>query len=367
MRQLLLPFMMAPAFAAALSTATAAQQVERERRSPERSVIVTRGGPGGFSFSSSDEDRAWLGISTGSGGKRDTLGLLVHSVSPGSPAEKAGLEEGMRLQSINNVNLKLDAADAGEPELSGMMQRRLTRELGKAKPGDEVDLKVWSNGSVKSMRIKTGSPEDVFGYAFKSARNDMKNRAVLGVGLASSGSKRDTLGVFVSSVSDGGPADKAGIGEGDRIAAFDGTDLRVPKEDAGDEALSGARVSRLTRALRSKKPGDEVTLRVFQNGRMRDLKVTLGKPTDLGGSGMRFMFGDEMQGLMQGFTIPRISIPRIRIHGSGSVDDDDEFDVPAAPRAPMSPAWTLAPSPATPPAPPAAPRRVRVASRIVSI
>ena len=53
MRQLLLPFMMAPAFAAALSTATAAQQVERERerRSPERSVIVTRGGPGGFSFS----------------------------------------------------------------------------------------------------------------------------------------------------------------------------------------------------------------------------------------------------------------------------------------------------------------------------
>lgn len=261
-------------FAASLAQAQPSGQVR------EFSTTIERSPAGGFAWSMSD-DRAWLGISTTGGGKRDTLGLLVQSVSPNSPAEKAGLEEGMRLQAINGVNLKLDPVDAGEPELAGMMQRRLTRELAKTKPGDEVELKVWANGSVRTLRAKTIEAGDAMGESFASIRRDMKNRAVLGVGLHSGGSKRDTLGILITSVSADGPADKAGIGEGDRIAAIDGTDLRVPREDAGDEGLSGSRANRLTRVLRDRKPGDEVTLKVFQNGRMRDLKVKLGKPEDL--------------------------------------------------------------------------------------
>src|SRR6185437_1738351 len=54
-----------------------------------------------------DSNRAVLGISTRSTGKRDTLGLLVESITSGSPAEKAGLEEGDRIASVNGVNLKL--------------------------------------------------------------------------------------------------------------------------------------------------------------------------------------------------------------------------------------------------------------------
>ena len=40
------------------------------------------------------------------------------------------------------------------------------------------------------------------------------------------GSSRDTLGVFVMSVEDGGPAAKAGIEEGTRIASINGVDVR---------------------------------------------------------------------------------------------------------------------------------------------
>lgn len=36
-------------------------------------------------------DRAVLGLSMSSTGKRDTLGVLVQSVTPGGPAEKAGI------------------------------------------------------------------------------------------------------------------------------------------------------------------------------------------------------------------------------------------------------------------------------------
>src|SRR5919205_3869249 len=64
-----------------------------------------------------DSDRAALGISTSSSGKRDTLGLLITSITPGGPAEKAGLQEGNRIVAINGVSLALARADAGEPDM----------------------------------------------------------------------------------------------------------------------------------------------------------------------------------------------------------------------------------------------------------
>lgn len=47
---------------------------------------------GAMTFATADDkDRAMLGISTSTGGRRDTLGLLITAVTAGSPAEKAGL------------------------------------------------------------------------------------------------------------------------------------------------------------------------------------------------------------------------------------------------------------------------------------
>src|ERR1044071_2363852 len=74
--------------------------------------------------------RAAIGITSTSGSTvRDTLGVLVSSVGAGSPAEKAGVEEGNRIASVNGVNLKLAAPDVGDDAMAGIMARRLTREL----------------------------------------------------------------------------------------------------------------------------------------------------------------------------------------------------------------------------------------------
>src|SRR3972149_2679986 len=54
-------------------------------------------GPGGFAFVTGDPDRPMIGVSTRGSGKRDTLGLLVESVTRDGPADKAGVEEGDRL------------------------------------------------------------------------------------------------------------------------------------------------------------------------------------------------------------------------------------------------------------------------------
>ncbi|MFN2397034.1 MAG: PDZ domain-containing protein [Gemmatimonadaceae bacterium] len=125
-------------------------------------------------------------------------------------------------------------------------------------------------------------------------------RAVLGVSLGSSGSKRDTLGVFVQSVNPEGPAAKAGIEEGNRIASINGVNLRLAAEDAGDEDMSGVRVRRLTREMRKVKPGDNVTLEVYAEGKFRTVQVKSARASDLasGMEGFRFFVGDD--GMLDG-------------------------------------------------------------------
>ena len=48
----------------------------------------------------------------------------------------------------------------------------------------------------------------------------LKAEAAIGISLGGNGSRRDTLGILVVGVSDSGPAARAGIDEGDRIAAI---------------------------------------------------------------------------------------------------------------------------------------------------
>jgi S1-C subfamily serine protease len=123
-----------------------------------------------------------------------------------------------------------------------------------------------------------------------ASREALANRAALGINLATMGNVRDTLGVFVTSVVADGPAERAGIVEGDRIAAINGVNLRVPREDVSDPMAGQARVARLQRELSTVAPGATVTLQVYSGGRTRDLTVTAGRASDLGPEGVRFEF-----------------------------------------------------------------------------
>lgn len=226
-----------------------------------------------FAFGDDDENRAVIGITTSAGSVRDTLGVLVSSVTPGGPADKAGIEEGSRIAAINGVNLKLSPADVDDWDMSSIMSRRLSRELGKVKPGDDVELRLYTAGQNRTLKVKTTSSDSLYRRMRRAWDDDDEDRAALGVSLGSSGSKRDTLGVLLMWLDDNGPAAKAGLEEGNRIAAINGVDLRVARDDAGDEMLSNVKIHRLERELQKIKPGDEVTLRVYGDGRTRDVRV----------------------------------------------------------------------------------------------
>ena len=96
-----------------------------------------------------------------------------------------------------------------------------------------------------------------------------------------SGSARDTLGVLVVGVTNNGPADKAGLEEGDRIASANGVDLRLTPGDANDHEMVGLMSRRLAHAVQKLKAGDVIELRVYHDGAYKTVKVTTVKASDL--------------------------------------------------------------------------------------
>ena len=251
----------------------------------------------GFPFDRDETPRAALGINTSSSGtRRDTLGLLVTSIVRGGPAEKAGLEEGNRLAAINGVNLRANAADIDDYESAGTLSRRLVRELEKVKPGDEVELRVYREGRTQNMRVRTISSDSLYKRATtirRVARADLDDRPALGIGLGSTGSRRDTLGVLVMSVQDSSPAARAGLEEGNRIAAVNNVNLRVAHEDADDPSIGRTKAQRLMREVSQLKPGDNVTLRVYSAGQFRDVTLKVARAGDLPRSRGMTYFGGE--------------------------------------------------------------------------
>lgn len=157
-------------------------------------------------------------------------------------------------------------------------------------------------------------------------------RAAIGVSVQTTGTKRDTLGVFISRVTPDGPAEKAGIVEGERIVSINGIDLRVAAADVEDSYTAGLASHRLTREIQKLTPGAAVSLRIYSGGRIRDVSVTTARAADLmkaeGHFGMmsfphmpsmphiRMFRGDMEPMMLRGTRIsPRATTPmRIRVN-----------------------------------------------------
>src|SRR5947209_11484300 len=101
-------------------------------------------------------------------------------------------------------------------------------------------------------------------------------RGLLGMTLGTSGTDRDTLGLLITQVLRDGPADHAGIDEGNRLAEIDGVSIRLDPVDVGRSTAIDAVMRRLTRTLRGLQGGEQATLRIFGAGKFRNVSVQLG-------------------------------------------------------------------------------------------
>ena len=150
--------------------------------------------------------RGWLGVVlqpltpdlAASFGVEGRKGALISEVSPGSPADKAGLKAG-------DVVLEVDGQEVATPG-------DVARGVGLVGPGHKAKLKVWRDKRPRSVEIVLGEAPG----ERQVARLGFEVRPITPE-VARQLNRRSTDGVVVASVEDGTPAAEAGLRRGDVI------------------------------------------------------------------------------------------------------------------------------------------------------
>jgi serine protease Do len=170
--------------------------------------------------------RGWLGVSiqevtpelAKSFGLKEKKGALVAQVFSGSPAEKAGIEQG-------DVIVGFDGKEIAD-------SKDLPRIVASTPVGKAVTIKLSRNGKVLDRQVKVGEMEEKAEVAKTPSTKktlgitvqNLTPEIAKGLGL-----KKDT-GVVVTGVEPGSPAADAGIRTGDVIREVN----RNPVKDAQD-------------------------------------------------------------------------------------------------------------------------------------
>ena len=170
-------------------------------------------------------------------------GALIAEVVPGSPAEKAGLKPGDVVLSVDGKSIE--------------SYNQLSRTIALFPPGSRLRLQVLRDGKENAIEVAVAEREEdtVLASGRKAPRGGEAVSDVLGLELgkvtpevARSLGLRAPEGVLVTQVKQGGPADGAGVANGDVILEVNRRRVRTLQEYA--------------EASRSIRPGDMVLLRI---------------------------------------------------------------------------------------------------------
>ncbi len=182
-------------------------------------------------------------------GGKDTSGVFVTQVTPGTPAEEAGMRQGDIITSYNGKPVK-----DGE-ELVGMVSQTPV--------GSSVPVTVLRDGKPVKMTLKIADRAEIIAGDTQRGRQgprgaEGENKAVkfgLSVRNLSPGERQDAKfeqnGVLVTEVDSNSFADELGIRQGDIISA-------VNRQQVNS-------VDDLKRIAAELKPGDPVAFKVMRN------------------------------------------------------------------------------------------------------
>ena len=151
-------------------------------------------------------------------------GALISQVTPGGPADKAGLQPGDIVQSVNGEKVK---ASSDLPVLVGMMP-----------PGTQLTLGIWRNGKHEEVQVTLGSSN--------TGSTDAGNQSGSGTNADNgSGFTSEPTGLQLRSQGQGllvlqveGAAQQAGLRRGDIILMVNRT--AVSDENSFNQALNHA-------------------------------------------------------------------------------------------------------------------------------
>lgn len=159
-------------------------------------------------------------------------GALVSNVEKGSPGDKAGLRSGDVIRAVD-----------GQPIVSS---GDLPAVIGQRKPGSQVTLDVWRQGSREQITAKLGDASDKSSVV---ARNDdVTGKGKLGLALRplQPQEKREAevdSGLLIEDA--GGPSAMAGVQPGDVLLAINGTPAQSVEQVREVAAKAGKSVALL--------------------------------------------------------------------------------------------------------------------------
>jgi serine protease Do len=268
----------------------------------------------------------WLGISgtditpeiAEALGLSEAKGFLVTDITSGSPADKAGIRGGYKIDNINGREIALGgdiivAIDNNTVRKIDDILSYLEREKT---VGDQVQLTVLRDGNIEQtlptvLAARPGSTSVLQQSSQQEQQQQQQQKqgkpAWLGISGTSLtpeiaqalGITPDTKGVLVVEIVAGGPGDKAGIRGGYKIDNINGREIAL----GGDiiVAIDNRTVTTLENILtyisNEKQAGETAQLNILRDGRSSQVSVTLGE-----------MPQSELQGRQDGEQQPQLEI-----------------------------------------------------------
>jgi membrane-associated protease RseP (regulator of RpoE activity) len=303
--------------AGAVFTAARAGEEGKDGKSVHKKVVIFRSGGSwlGVQIADMDAERGKeLGL-------RDVHGAEVQSVSPGSPAEEAGIKEGdviteyqgSRIEGVAQLTRLVRETPSGRMAHLEVWRNGSSKDLqvqmkAREHDGDDEDLpgniQVWSDGDGDGdghgfAYFNTPSPPEPPDVDFRSLEGLDKlamlgvpgGRPRLGITVDSVGKQlaeyfgvKQGGGALVTSVGKGSPGESAGLKAGDVIVKVD--DEMV--HDAGD----------LHMAMRDRR-GKALTLTVVRERRETTVKVAEPPPSETPAPGVPSKHPGANQGQIQ--------------------------------------------------------------------
>ncbi len=154
-------------------------------------------------------------------GLKEVRGVIINSVTPNSPAAKAGLKQGDVIVSLNGTNI----GDGNE----------LRNRVSETAPNTEVTIGFLREGKEQTAKVTLGEFENKNAVKDNNSSNEGSEQGKIGVTLQpltpqiaqQLGLKGITEGLVVADVQAGSPAEDAGIAQGDVILQVNRQDVKT--------------------------------------------------------------------------------------------------------------------------------------------
>jgi S1-C subfamily serine protease len=228
-------------------------------------------------------------------GLDEAKGFLVTEITSGSPADKAGIRGGYKIDDIDAREIRLggDIVVGVDNNTVRKIDDILSYLEREKKVGDEVQLSVLRDGKILETPLATLEVRPSAGQIQQSSQPEQQQEQNEGkpawLGLSGTAMTPEiaqnmslapnTKGFLVTDIVADGPADKAGIRGGYKIANINGNEVAL----GGDIIVKMDNMTVTTPENIStyisneKQAGDTVQLGILREGRSNQVNMTLGE------------------------------------------------------------------------------------------